>query len=208
MTRSGSGSTSGLRERKKALTRDNIEDTALHLFLERGYDSVRIEDICADSLVSQRTFFRYFASKEDLVLGRLRAHLTQAERLLNARPAHEPLPDTLRAVINQVTQDYVTEPEREVTRLRLVTTTPALETGLLNVFAGFERLVRGFAAARMEIAPDTRHARLVAAAVVAAFRVGLEMWIDNVAGLDLPDLIANNMEILTHRLYGNYNGTP
>jgi AcrR family transcriptional regulator len=190
-----------LRERKKTLTRDKIEDTALHLFLERGYDRVRIEDICADALVSQRTLFRYYTSKEDLVLGRLRAHLVQAKRLFDTRPADEPLPDSLRAVINQVAQDYVTEPEREIIRLRLVSTTPALEAGLLNVFAGFERLVRGFAAARLGIAPDARHARLLATAIVGAFRVGLEMWIDNQAASDLPDLIAENVATLTRGLY-------
>src|SRR3954462_7291968 len=114
MTGTGPGSAGDLRARKKTLTRDTIEDTALHQFLERGYDGVRIEDICADSLVSQRTFFRYFTSKEDLVLGRLRAHLTQAQQLFDTHTAHDSVPDTLLAVIHQVAQDYVTEPEREV----------------------------------------------------------------------------------------------
>jgi AcrR family transcriptional regulator len=206
MTGTGPGSAGGLRARKKTLTRDTIEDTALHQFIDRGYDRVRVEDICADSLVSQRTFFRYFTSKEDLVLGRLRAHLAQAEHLFATRPADEPVPETLRTVINQVAQDYVAEPEREVLRLRLVTTTPALETGLLHVFAGFERLVRDFAAARMDIAPDSRQARLLAAAVVAAFRVGLEMWIDNAGDLDLAALIAGNVETVSRGLYGTHDG--
>jgi hypothetical protein len=54
----------------------------------------------------------------------------------------------------------------------------------------------------LNIAPDARHARLLAAAAVGAFRVGLEMWIEN-ARLDLPDLIARNVEILTRSLYDN-----
>lgn len=198
---------SGLRERKKLLTRDKIEDAALRMFLERGYDRVRIEDICAESLVSPRTFFRYFTSKEDLVLGRLRAHLSQAERLLGTRPASESLPDALRAVISKVARDYVTEPERELTRLRLVTGNPALRTGLLSVFAGFERLVCCFAAARMGVAPDARSARLLAAAAVAAFRVGLEMWIDNAADLDLPRLVVANVETLAQGLYNEHDHT-
>jgi AcrR family transcriptional regulator len=206
MTGASSGPSSSLRARKKTLTRDTIEDTALRHFLDRGYDRARIEDICADSMVSQRTFFRYFTSKEDLVLGRLRAHLAQASQLFETRPAHEPFGETLRVVIAQVVQDYLTEPERVVTRLRLVTTTPALETGLLQVFAGFERLVRDFAAVRMEIAPDSRQARLLAASVVAAFRVGLEMWIDNSGGPELAGLIAGNVEAVSRGLYGNHEG--
>lgn len=193
---------SGLRERKKVLTRNKIEETALRLFLDQGYDQVRLEDICADSLVSLRTFYRYFASKEDLVLGRLRAHLDLAEDLFANRPADEPLLDSLRAVINQAVEDYVTEPERELARLRLVTTTPVLEAGLLNVFAGFERLVHGVAATRMRTGPDARHPRLLAAVTVGAFRVGLDMWVENDAALDLPALIADNLDILTRALCG------
>jgi hypothetical protein len=132
--------------------------------------------------------------------------LAQARQLFETRPANEPFGDSLRVVITRVAQDYVIEPQREVTRLRLVTTTPALETGLLQVFAGFERLVRGFAAVRMRIAPDSRQARLLAASVVAAFRVGLEMWIDNAGGLDLADLVAGNVEAVGHGLYGNHEG--
>jgi AcrR family transcriptional regulator len=190
------GDMDNLRERKKALTRDTIEGRALELFLDRGYDRVRVEDICADALVSQRTFFRYYASKEDLVLGRLRAHLMQAARLFDTRPAGEPLTDSLRAVITRVAQDYVTEPERELARLRLVTTTPALEAGLLNVFAGFERLVRTFVANRLDISPEARRARLLGAATVCAFRVGLELWIDEEAVPDLPTLVMTNVNEL------------
>jgi AcrR family transcriptional regulator len=185
-----------LRERKKALTRDSIESRALDLFLERGYDRVRIDDICADALVSQRTFFRYYTSKEDLVLGRLRAHLMEAERLFDTRPAGEPIGASLRTVITRVAQDYVTEPDRELARLRLVTTTPALEAGLLNVFAGFERLLRTFAAGRLDLSPDARRARLLGAATVCAFRVGLELWIAEEGAPDLPALVMTNVDEL------------
>jgi len=185
-----------LRERKKTLTRDAIESRALELFLERGYDRVRVEDICAEALVSPRTFFRYYASKEDLVLGRLRAHLMQAERLFDTRPAGEPIRDALHAAITRVAGDYGTEPDRELARLRLVTTTPALAVGLLNVFSGFERLVRDFVAARLDLSPDARRARLLGAAIVAAFRVGLEVWIDEDAAPDLPTLVMTNVDEL------------
>ena len=200
VVRSVAGPTGSLRERKKILTRDKLEETALRLFLEKGYDQVRVDDICADTLVSQRTFFRYFASKEDLVLGRLRAHLLQADRLFEACPADEAPRDVLHTVIDHVAQDYVAEPERERIRLRLVSTTPSLEAGLLRVFAGFERLVRDFTAARMSTDAGATHARLLAAAAVGAFRVALETWIDDEAVENLPDLIAANLNVLTQGL--------
>jgi AcrR family transcriptional regulator len=187
----------GLREQKKDLTRATIEARALHRFLAEGYEHVRLEDLCADCLVSTRTFFRYFTSKEDLVIGRLRSHLDLAEELFASRPADEPPLVSLRAVITQTVSDYAAQPERELARLRLVTTTPLLEAGLGRVFAGFERLVRQFTAAHYQTNDDDQSPRLTAAAAVAAFRVGLEMWMESNAETALATLILDNLDQLT-----------
>jgi AcrR family transcriptional regulator len=187
----------GLREQKKALTRATIEARALERFRAEGYEPVRLEDLCAECLVSTRTFFRYFTSKEDLVLGRLRSHLDLASEFFARRPADEPLLASLRAVINEVVTDYSADPQRELARLRLVTTTPVLEAGLGRVFAGFERLVRRFVAAHTGSDEDARGPRLIAAAAVAAFRVGLESWVASDARSDLAGLIIANLDELT-----------
>jgi TetR/AcrR family transcriptional regulator, regulator of mycofactocin system len=187
----------GLRERKKAMTRATIEAKALERFLGEGYEQARLEDICADAVVSLRTFFRYFTSKEDLVLRRLRSHLDLAEELFARRPADEPLLTSLHTVINQAVADYAADRERELTRLRLVAATPALQAGLATVFAGFEQLVRHVTASRLNEADDARRPRLIAAAAVAAFRVGLDMWVASGAGPDLSRLVLDNLDDLT-----------
>jgi AcrR family transcriptional regulator len=187
----------GLREQKKALTRATLEATALERFLAEGYEPVRLEDLCAECLVSTRTFFRYFTSKEDLVLGRLRSHLDLATELFARQPASGPLLVSLRAVITETVADYAADPDRELARLRLVTTTPVLDAALGRVFAGFERLVHRFAAERTKREKDARAPRLVAAATVAAFRVGLEMWVASEARRDLADLIIGSLDELT-----------
>ena len=191
------GTSGGLREQKKALTRATLEATALERFLSDGYETVRLEDVCAECLVSTRTFFRYFSSKEDLVLGRLRSHLGLASELFARRPADEPVLESLRAVITETVADYSADPDRELARMRLVTTTPVLEAGLARVLAGFERLVRRFAAVRTNSAEDTRGSRLIAAAAVTAFRVGLELWVAEDARGDLADAIIANLDELT-----------
>ena len=191
------GTSAGLRQQKKALTRATLETTALERFLADGYESVRLEDLCAECLVSTRTFFRYFTSKEDLVLGRLRSHLELAEELFARQSADVPLSDSLRSVIIATVTDYAADPHRELARLRLVSATPALEAGLGRVFAGFDRLVRKFVATQTNTTEHARGPRLTAAAAVAAFRVGLDMWVASDARDDLGGLIVANIDELT-----------
>jgi TetR/AcrR family transcriptional regulator, cholesterol catabolism regulator len=79
---SGKGKTAGLRERKKARLRQQIVETSLHLFRQRGYENTRIDDIVQTLEISQPTFFRYFPSKDAVLreVGR-RAFARQAESL-------------------------------------------------------------------------------------------------------------------------------
>ncbi|MBQ0865671.1 TetR/AcrR family transcriptional regulator [Streptomyces sp. RK75] len=90
---------SGRRERKKAATRQKIADTALELFLERGYDAVGIRDVAAEADVAVTTLFSHFASKEVLVFEQdedFEQRLTQA---VTGRTPHEPLIPALRREI-------------------------------------------------------------------------------------------------------------
>ncbi|GHB07280.1 TetR/AcrR family transcriptional regulator [Streptomyces termitum] len=75
----------GLRARKKERTRDAIGDAAVALFLERGFDSVSVNDIAAAAEVSKPTLFRYFPTKEDLVLHRFADHQGEAARVVRDR---------------------------------------------------------------------------------------------------------------------------
>ncbi|MEU9376216.1 TetR family transcriptional regulator [Streptomyces sp. NPDC048255] len=78
--------TTGLRENKKLRTRRRLAATALELFLERGFDAVSVADVAAAAEVSKPTLFRYFPSKEDLVLDRFADHQDEAARIVRERP--------------------------------------------------------------------------------------------------------------------------
>jgi AcrR family transcriptional regulator len=77
----------GLRARKKERTRDAIGDAAVSLFLERGFDGVSVNDVAAAAEVSKPTLFRYFPTKEDLVLHRFADHQGEAARVVGDRRA-------------------------------------------------------------------------------------------------------------------------
>ncbi|MFJ6793076.1 TetR family transcriptional regulator [Streptomyces sp. NPDC091268] len=79
--------TTGLRESKKLRTRRQLAATALELFLERGFDAVSVADVAAAAEVSKPTLFRYFPSKEDLLLDRFADHQDEAARIVRDRPA-------------------------------------------------------------------------------------------------------------------------
>lgn len=90
---------SSLRERKRARTRQALIEAAAELFERRGYDRTTIADIAAAADVSTRTFFGYFAAKEDVLFpdadARVRAALTAID---NRRPAEGPTQILLRAL--------------------------------------------------------------------------------------------------------------
>lgn len=75
---------------------------AMNLFLENGFDATTIDDIAGASGISRRSFFRYFGTKEDIVLGRLTEDGEEARRVLENRPGSEPpwsaLCNTLRGI--------------------------------------------------------------------------------------------------------------
>ena len=81
----------GLRERKKRLAQAAIEEAALRLFQQKGYEQTSIQDIADAVTMSSRTFFRYYASKEEVLSGPIRStQLDGVRYLLEAEPPASP----------------------------------------------------------------------------------------------------------------------
>jgi AcrR family transcriptional regulator len=79
----------GLRERKRQRTHDAVSAAAIAMFLEHGFDRVSVADVAAAADISKPTLFRYFRSKEDLVLHRFADHEGEAARIVRHRTAHQ-----------------------------------------------------------------------------------------------------------------------
>src|SRR6266571_6185325 len=79
-----------VRERTRRAVRGELAQLAVGLFVEKGYDETTIDDLAAAAGMSKRTFFRYFASKEELVMGKYEVLGEQLAEDLSARPTDEP----------------------------------------------------------------------------------------------------------------------
>ncbi|MCX2184299.1 TetR family transcriptional regulator [Streptomyces sp. SKN60] len=171
---------SGLRELKKERTRQTLSDTAVELFLERGFDAVSVAEIAAAAEVSKPTLFRYFPAKEDLALYRFADHEDEPARVVAAARAAgaEPLAALRDHVLAGLARrDPVTglnDDPRVLAFLRLLYGTPALvarmaayqgrsEEALAAALGGGSGAASGDA--------DSLAARLAAAQIVAVLRV-------------------------------------
>src|SRR4029079_13738632 len=77
----------GRRERKKLATRRALEESAMRLFTDKGFDGTTVEEIADAADVSARTFFRYFATKDEVLFGDHEPRLEAMRALLEQRPA-------------------------------------------------------------------------------------------------------------------------
>ncbi len=168
----------GLRERKKERTRRELEEAAHRLFRERGYEQTTVDDIAEVVGVSARTFFRYFDSKEAVLLGDWRAQLGAMSAMLLARPKDEPLLDTARALAQAIAAMMEEDRERHRFVKQIVASSArAGDYERTVLLPEFERTVVDALALRMQVDPteDMRPA-LAAAAGIAAMHTAKVRW--------------------------------
>jgi AcrR family transcriptional regulator len=164
-----------LRERKRTRTRLMIQTEALRLFAEQGYAQTTIEEIADAAAISPRTFFRYFPSKEDVVLWDEYDPL--ALDLLGTRPVEEPFAEAFRAVIREMLGGlYRHDPERLRARIQLAFTVPEVRARFLDAQThGIEELVEWVAESRGARVDDLS-LRVAGSALLAAVWVAFEAW--------------------------------
>ena len=116
----------GLRERKKLRRREQITEAALRLFAERGFDGVTIDEIAHVADVSRRTFFRYFARKEDVLIAWKQQMADELRAALAGRPSGEPPLEAVHRALAEVAAGYAERPELTLGLMRLFEGGPAL----------------------------------------------------------------------------------
>lgn len=189
----------GLRERKKAQLHEALLDTGLRLFHENGYQATTTEEIAARVGVSQRTFFRYFPSKEDILLEALEGvdqHLFDA---LRERPGDEPPLLALRNALS----DQWDRVERTSMFLRggaakLMKQNPELMATHMRYCHVRQKKLAAVVAERVGVDPATDPRPDLAAAVFfAALNTGVGAWVEADADFDdLPRVCLEHLDLL------------
>jgi len=183
------GAPTTLWDRTRQLASREILETALRLFTEQGYDETPIAQIAREAGVSQRTLFRYFGTKEDLLGGnqeRFRQVLTDT---IGEQPAEAGVWEVLRAGV-AATLALHDRREQALERFRLLHNTASLRAGWLEKRLRFQEDLLPLIKARMDPAADRAdpRARAVIATAFACLDAASMTWVDNDGTGDIMDL--------------------
>ncbi|MEV6652898.1 TetR family transcriptional regulator [Streptomyces sp. NPDC051219] len=170
---------SSLRERTRAAMRAEVSEVAFRLFAEQGFDKTTVEQIAAEAGLSRTTFFRYFGTKEEVVLGKFGEFGHEVAATLAARPAGERPWDSLRRAFDVVTQADPDEPEQALSLMRLLSDACALMTRQWEKTQGWQSVLVPEISRRLggdsESADDPR-ARALVASAIACLDAATDAW--------------------------------
>jgi AcrR family transcriptional regulator len=182
----------GLRERKKARTREALLEAAMERFSRQGFEGTTVEEIAEACEVSPRTFFRYFPTKEDVLFADAAGRRERLLEVIAERPASEPAFGALRAAMGALAADYRDDRDALVTRYEIVAASPHLQAYKAEHQHGWEAAVVEVLERRAVTRQETvtrEELQLVTAVTTAALRVALDAWVADPSGADLGVLL-------------------
>jgi AcrR family transcriptional regulator len=169
----------GLRERKKRLMRQQLSDTATSMFLDRGFDAVRVAEVAEACGVSEKTVFNYFPTKEALVLDRLEATMASLRTGL-AAPAVPPVQAALAILDRELAgmtgwlagQDDPGQAVRAIRRFGdLLRATPSLRAYQADMMGQFVSVAAEILAVRAGMSADDPEPQIAARALLGLWHV-------------------------------------
>ncbi|MFI8252801.1 TetR/AcrR family transcriptional regulator [Streptomyces filamentosus] len=190
----------GLRERKKQRTRDALIQVSLELFTTQGYERTTVDEIAEAVEVSQRTFFRYFSSKEEVAFAVQRMVEEEFVRALVRRPPEEGPFDAMRHAVLAAWDDVgdvidrIVPVELYLKTFFMIESTPALLAAHLRRSSEMEETIARVVARRegLDVDADPRP-RIAVAAFGGVMRVTGQMWGKG------PDRTLEGIRALTER---------
>lgn len=184
----------GLRERKKLRRRVAIEEAALDLFEEQGYEATTVDQIAARAEVATATLFRYFPSKAELLVGENNQQLPAIRQAVLDRPPEE---NGLVAIRQAILQEWVpaVDPLTTARRARIVATSDLLVGVSYHRGQGWLADLAAALAVRQDVDPSDERCILIARIAMAAMASGVEGWISRGCEGDLADAIDASFDL-------------
>lgn len=174
--------------RPAVTSRAELERRALELFTARGFDATTVDDVAAAAGIGRRTFFRYFASKNDAVWGDFDHGLADLRAQLAGADPQQPLLEALREAVLAFNRFDPAEVPWHRERMALILTVPALQAHSTLRYAAWREVVADFAARRLGEPSHALLPQLVAHLCLGAALTAYEQWLAD-PGAELEPLL-------------------
>ena len=163
--------------RQPSTSHAELSHLALELFIEKGFDATTVDEIAASAGIGRRTFFRYFASKNDLPWGDFDALLGSLRDFLAGLPAELPLVDALRLAVIEFNRFPHEEVPYHRRRMSLLLNVPTLVAHSTLRYASWRRVIAEFAAARLGLDENDLEPQVIAWTALAVSLSAYEEWL-------------------------------
>ncbi len=170
----------GLWDRTRRAMQTDIAAAAMNLFLEHGFDNVTVSEIAGEVGVSARSLYRYFGTKEDMVLGHLADSGRTVKAALEARPADEAPWDALVAALHVLEDDPAYSPERALKISTMFYETPSLRARQFEKRLQWVELLLPNVEQRLGIEPGPvpdPGAHAIVSSVLSCLDTATEIWV-------------------------------
>lgn len=178
-----------LAHRKRQLVRDELAEAALKLLAVRDFEDTTIDQIAAAAGVSRRTFFRYFQSKEDVIVESLATVGQDLRATLEARPASLRPAAALRQTFCLFEQACTEHPDKALRLTRLILHTPALNARYLERQAKWKATLAETLARREKASRHDMRAVVVVGVAFVALDAALHEWVAGDGRREFADLL-------------------
>lgn len=167
---------SARRGRPPSTSHRQLRLIALRMFAERGFDNTTIEQIAAAAGVSERTFFRYFATKASVLWTDFENEVELIRASLAGVPADVPMMDAIRGAVVAANHYHADDVPEMRMRMQLIATVPALSVSAAEHYEAWERVVSEFAGRRLGQPAGSLYPLTIGRAALAASRAAYDRW--------------------------------
>ncbi|MDB4991608.1 MAG: Transcriptional regulator, TetR family [Myxococcaceae bacterium] len=196
-----------LLERKQESVRHAICDAASRLLFEQGFHETTIDDIAKVAGIGRRSFFRYFETKEDMVLWKFDQFARHAVHLLSERPAREASLLSLQRSLTEASEFYNQEPAHTLAILQMIEATPSLYAQQLLQQDRWKGWFAEALRARARVSLRSVVPEMTAAVALEAMAIAVRRWVAS-PGTHLSESIAASFASLRKVLVPKVSAQP